>query len=95
MLPVVKGDRYAAWAILGHAVVMVGLSLALALLGPGWLYFVCAASGGALLIRRALTLARAPNRANALASFHASLIQLSLLLLGTIADGWMRASLGG
>jgi protoheme IX farnesyltransferase len=95
MLPVVKGDRYAAWAILAHAVVMVGLSLALALLGPGWLYFVCAASGGALLIRRALTLARAPNRANALASFHASLIQLSLLLLGTIADGWMRASLGG
>ena len=95
MLPVVKGDRYAAWAILGHAVVMVGLSLALALLGPGWLYFVCAASGGALLIRRTLTLARTPTRANALASFHASLIQLSLLLLGTIADGWMRASLGG
>ena len=95
MLPVVKGDQYAAWAILGHAVVMVGLSLALALLGPGWLYFVCAASGGALLIRRALTLARTPNRANALASFHASLIQLSLLLLGTIADGWMRTSLGG
>ncbi|RPH64711.1 MAG: protoheme IX farnesyltransferase [Burkholderiales bacterium] len=94
MLPVVKGDRFAAWAIFGHAVVMVGLSLALALLGPGWLYLACAALGGGLLIRRALILALAPSRANAMASFHASLIQLSLLLLGTIADGWMRASLG-
>ena len=43
---------------------------------------------------RAAVLALAPSRAHALASFHASLIQLSLLLLGTIADGWMRAALG-
>lgn len=94
MLPVVKGDRFASWAIFWHAIVMVGCSLALALLGPGWLYLACAALGGALLIRRAWLLALVPNRANAMASFHASLIQLSLLLLGTIADGWMRASLG-
>lgn len=94
MLPVVMGDRFAAWAIFGHAVVMVGLSLALALLSPGWLYLACAASGGALLVWRALVLALAPSRAHAMASFHASLIQLSLLLLGTIADGWMRAALG-
>ena len=94
MLPVVMGDRFAAWAIFGHAVVMVALSLVLALLSPGWLYLVCAASGGALLVWRAAVLALAPSRAHALASFHASLIQLSLLLLGTIADGWMRAALG-
>ncbi len=94
MLPVVKGDRFAAWAIFWHAVVMVACSLALALLGPGWVYLACAALGGALLIQRAWRLARAPSRASALASFHASLIQLSLLLLGTIGDGWMRASLG-
>ena len=94
MLPVVKGDRFAAWAIFAHAVVMVGLSLALALLSPGWLYLVCAALGGGLLVWRALVLALAPSRHHAMASFHASLIQLSLLLLGTIADGWMRAALG-
>ena len=94
MLPVVKGDRFAAWAILGHAVVMVALSLALALLSPGWLYLVCAALGGGLLVWRASMLALAPDRAHARATFHASLIQLSLLLLGTIADGWMRAALG-
>jgi len=94
MLPVVMGDRFAAWAIFGHAVTMVGLSLALAMLSPGWLYLVCAAAGGALLVWRAAILALAPTRAHAMASFHASLIQLSLLLLGTIADGWMRAALG-
>ncbi|GMV00431.1 MAG: protoheme IX farnesyltransferase [Burkholderiales bacterium] len=94
MLPVVRGERFAAWAIFWHAVVMVGCSLALVLLGPGWLYLTCAALGGGLLIQRAWRLALAPDRTNAMASFHASLIQLSLLLLGIIADGWMRASLG-
>lgn len=95
MLPVVKGDRFASWAILGHAVVLVTLSLCLALLAPGWLYAACAAIGGWLMIRHALRLVRAPTRANALASFHASLIQLSLLLLGTIADAWMRNAIAG
>ncbi len=94
MLPVVKGDRFAAWAIFWHALVMVGCSLALAFFGPGWLYLACAATGSALFVWRAWLLARTPNRANALASFHASLVQLSLLLMGTIADGWMRSSLG-
>ncbi len=94
MLPVVKGDRFAARAIFAHALVMVGLSLALALLSPGWLYLACALAGGALLVWRTAVLVREPNRAHALSSFHASLIQLSLLLLGTIADGWMRAALG-
>jgi len=90
MLPVVRGDRFAAWAIFGHALVMVGLSLALALWSPGWLYLACAAVGGGLLVARSVALVREPGRATALANFHASLIQLSLLLLGTIADAWMR-----
>jgi len=90
MLPVVRGDRFAAWAIFGHALVMVGLSLALALWSPGWLYLACAAAGGGLLVARSVALVREPGRATALANFHASLIQLSLLLLGTIADAWMR-----
>ncbi len=94
MLPVVRGDRYAAWTIFAHAVVMVALSLALALLRPGWLYLLCATLGGGLFVWRAWQLARTPAREQARASFHASLIQLSLLLLGAIADGWMRASAG-
>jgi protoheme IX farnesyltransferase len=95
MLPVVYGDRFASYAILGHAVVLVAVSLGLALLSPGWLYAACAATGGWLLIRNASRLVRAPSRATAMASFHASLVQLSLLLLGVIGDAWLRAALAG
>jgi len=95
MLPVVYGDRLASYAILGHAIALVALSLALALLSPGWLYAACALVGGVLLIRGALRLVLAPGRANAMASFHASLIQLSLLLLGVIGDAWLRSALAG
>lgn len=93
MLPVVTGDQLAAYAILGHAVVLVVLSLGLALLTPGWLYALCAALGGGLLVWHALRLAMRPDRARALACFRSSLVQLSLLLLGAIADGWMRSAL--
>lgn len=95
MLPVVKGDAWAARAILLHAVVLVALSLAMGLLSPGWLYTLCAAIGGWMMVRATLRLYFEPNRANALSSFHASLVQLSLLLLGAIADGWMRNALAG
>ncbi len=94
MLPVVHGDRVAGFAILAHAVVLVALSLGLALLSPGWLYAACAAIGGGLMIWHALRLALSPSRANAMASFHASLVQLSLLLLGVIGDAWLRAAIG-
>ncbi len=95
MLPVVYGDRFASRAILGHTIVLVTLSLGLALLSPGWLYAACAAIGGWLMIRQAFRLVRAPSRKTAMASFHASLIQLSLLLLGVIGDAWLRAALVG
>ncbi|HEY5633676.1 MAG TPA: heme o synthase [Burkholderiaceae bacterium] len=93
MLPVVVGDRRATYAILGHSVVLVALSLGLALLSPGWLYLACAAAGGALLLRHTVALVREPSRPRAMASFHASLIQLALLLLGVICDAWVRAAL--
>jgi protoheme IX farnesyltransferase len=95
MLPVVYGDRVAGYAILGHTVALVALSLVLALFTPGWLYATCAAVGGALMLRHAARVARAPSRSTAMASFHASLIQLSLLLLGVIGDAWLRAALAG
>ena len=95
MLPVVYGDKVAGYAILGHTVALVSLSLVLALLTPGWLYAACAALGGALMLRHAARVALAPSRSTAMASFHASLIQLSLLLLGVIGDAWLRAALAG
>ena len=45
-----------------------------------------AASGGALFIQKAWLLTRAPDRKTALSCFHASLIQLTLVLLGAIID---------
>lgn len=95
MLPVVKGDQVAARIIFAHTVVLVGFSLLLAAFTPGWLYLACAAAGGALMLRHALKLAMHPDRRNAMASFHASLVQLSLLLLGVIGDAWLRSALAG
>ncbi|MCX7892783.1 MAG: heme o synthase [Burkholderiales bacterium] len=94
MLPVVKGDRVAGRAILAHAVALVALSLALALYSPGWIYLVFAAVGGWLFVKAALRLAAAPGRATAMQCFHASLIQLSLVLLGAMLDAAVRAALG-
>jgi protoheme IX farnesyltransferase len=94
MLPVVKGDRVAARAILIHAFVLVTLSLCMALLRPGAVYLACAAIGGAYFVRQAIRVAAHPDRRNAMRCFHASLIQLSLVLVGILADAAMQAPAG-
>ncbi len=86
MLPVVVGIPRAARAVLAGAVLMVAASLAPALLGMGLVYLAAAAGGGAYLLVKAAALARAPDRRTALAAFHASLIQLTVLLVAAIAD---------
>jgi heme O synthase-like polyprenyltransferase len=50
---------------------------------------VCAFLGGAVFVRRSLALVADPGPKAAMANFHASLIQLSLLLVGAIADRWL------
>jgi heme O synthase-like polyprenyltransferase len=52
----------------------------------GWLYFVAAAVGGLLFVERAWRLQRNQSRLNALRCFHASLVQLSLLLIATFLE---------
>jgi protoheme IX farnesyltransferase len=91
MLPVVKGDAVAARAILAHAVVLVGLSWALLAYAPGWFYGAGALAGGIYFIAAAARLVRAPTRINARRSFKASLVQLSLLLLGALLDAALLA----
>ncbi|MEW5880357.1 MAG: heme o synthase [Pseudomonadota bacterium] len=86
MLPVVKGDAVAARAILAHTVALVALSLVLARLAGGTLTLALAAAGGAWFVHAAWRLVRAPSRATARRSFHASLAQLSLLLIGVLLD---------
>jgi len=93
MLPVVHGDRVAALAILGHTIPLVLISLLPIAWGAGWIYAVCALAGGGYFIRRAYLLVREQTPTNAIRSFLASLLQLGLLLAGTIIEGAVRGSL--
>ena len=89
MLPVVVGDAIAARAIFAHALALIALSVVPAFLGLGAVYLTGAVIGGALLLRHCWRLLREPGPMRAMAAFHASLTQLSLLLLGAILDGAM------
>jgi protoheme IX farnesyltransferase len=93
MLPVVVGDRVAARVILAHTVLLVLLSLLPIAWGAGPIYALCAAAGGGYFIWRAYLLSRSQTPSNAIRSFLASLLQLGLLLLGTIVEGAVRGSL--
>jgi protoheme IX farnesyltransferase len=57
--------------------------------GLGWIYFLGAAIGGARFVWTSIALARNPSPETAMTNFHASLIQLSLLLIAAILDAWI------
>ncbi len=86
MLPVVVGNARAAQIVFASTLALVGVSLLPVFFGAGLIYFAGALAGGAYFIRKAWQLARAPSRKTAMSSFHASLAQLSLLLLAAITD---------
>jgi protoheme IX farnesyltransferase len=90
MLPVVVGSERAARVVLHSTVALVVASLLPCLFGAGWIYLAGAAAGGSYFVFRAWQLARAPGRATAMASFFASLVQLSLLLAAATIDGLTR-----
>jgi protoheme IX farnesyltransferase len=90
MLPVVVGDARCARIILGSAVVLVASTLMPAFHGLGWVYLAAAVAGGAYFISTCVALVRNPGRGTARASFRASLVQLSLVLFGAIADTALR-----
>lgn len=91
MLPVAKGNAFAARAIFTHIVLLVAASLAPALYSAGWIYLAGAAAGGALFLRYGWRLTRHSDRKSAMACFHASLAQLSILLAAAMLDGALRA----
>jgi len=91
MLPVVVGEARAAHAVFIGAVMLVGASLVPGLIGLGWIYLFAAIGGGAWLVYRSAQLALAPSRRSAMVNFHASLIQLTLLLVAAIVDSSLRA----
>ncbi|MBI3524251.1 MAG: protoheme IX farnesyltransferase [Betaproteobacteria bacterium] len=86
MLPVVVGDAQAARIVFASTLALVGVSLLPVFFGAGPLYFTGALAGGSYFIYKAGQLARAPSRKTAMASFFASLLQLSLLLIVAMVD---------
>jgi len=86
MLPVVVGNEKAAQTIFYSTIALVAASFLPLFFGLGWIYFAGAFVGGALFLQKSWQLTRDPGRKAALGSFHASLIQLTLVLLGAIID---------
>lgn len=86
MLPVVAGDAVTARVILAHTTLLVLLSFLPAIWSMGPIYLFGAASGGVLFVWTSIRLVLAPSRKRAIQNFLASLLQLVLLLAGTISD---------
>jgi protoheme IX farnesyltransferase len=83
---VVVGDARAARAILAATLLLVAASLVPAWHGLSWIYAVTAAASGAYFVKKSVDLVRAPSRQTAMANFHASLVQLTLLLGAAMID---------
>jgi protoheme IX farnesyltransferase len=86
MLPVVAGEARAARAVFAGTALLVASSLIPLALGLGAVYATGAIAGGAVFLRAAWRLAARPSKAAARKSFHASLLQLTFLLVAAIAD---------
>jgi protoheme IX farnesyltransferase len=90
MLPVSAPDRAWTLAILLHTAALAILSLVPLHFGLGPIYGAAAALGGGYFLWRSWLLFRAPSRDTSMRNFAASLVQLSLLIAGIIADGVVR-----
>jgi protoheme IX farnesyltransferase len=86
MLPVVTSNALTAKVIFAHTALLVALSLLPAFWSMGHVYLAGAATGGALFLWTSARLVFEPTRKRAIQNFLASLLQLVLLLSGTIAD---------
>jgi protoheme IX farnesyltransferase len=86
MLPVVVGDAKAARAIFASAILLMLASLVPAWYGLSWLYLIAAIAGGTYFVHRSARLVLEPGPRAAMANFHASLAQLTVLLVGAIVD---------
>ena len=86
MLPVVAPSDAWTMAILAHSVALTAISLVPLWFGAGPLYGVGAGIGGSYFAWKSIKLYREPSKANAIANFLASLLQLALLVAGALFD---------
>ncbi len=86
MLPVVATGETASRIIFGHTLALVLVSLLPIFYGLGWVYLAGAVAGGGYFLLASYRLLRKPCIETAGKNFNASLIQLTLLLIGCVAD---------
>ncbi|HJV84278.1 MAG TPA: heme o synthase [Noviherbaspirillum sp.] len=91
MLPVVIGVPAASRVVLANTIALVAASLLPMCFGAGPAYLAGALTGGAYFIDKSVRLARRPERKTAMVNFHASLLQLTVLIIGAIADAVWNA----
>jgi heme o synthase len=71
-------------------VALFAISLIPLWFGEGLLYGLGAGFGGGYFVWKSVILYREPSKANAMANFLASLLQLALLVAGALLDGVAR-----
>lgn len=86
MLPVIASRETAARIIFVHTLALVLVSLLPFFYGMGWIYLAGAGVGGAYFFLTSYRLMRRPTTETAGKNFHASLVQLTLLLIGCVID---------
>jgi protoheme IX farnesyltransferase len=86
MLPIVVPPYAWTLAVLTHTVALVAISLVPLWFGQGLWYGLGAGLGGAWFLWKSVALCRERTKAAAMANFFASLVQLSLLIAGTVLD---------
>jgi protoheme IX farnesyltransferase len=87
MLPIVVPAHAWTLAILTHTAVLVAISLVPLWFGMGLFYGLGAGVGGAIFLWKSVALYRWPTKKAAIANFLASLLQLTLLIVGVLLDG--------
>lgn len=86
MLPAVFDKSTSAKIIFAHTLALVLISVIPFFYGLGWIYLLGALTGGLHFIKTSYKLVRTPTIENARINFHASLIQLTLLLCACVLD---------
>jgi len=86
MLPAVFEKSVAARIIFAHTLVLVLVSILPFFYGLGWIYLMGALAGGLYFLKTSYELVRLPTIVTARTNFHASLIQLTLLLCACVLD---------
>lgn len=89
MLPAVVPDRTAALVVLAHTVALALLSIVPFWYGMSWIYLLGAMMGGVYFTYASIGFVREPSVKSAWRNFHASLAQLTLLLVAAMLDAWL------